>query len=467
LRTWILAALIAFGVGVGARDLARSDFIPLQRQMLDFRVAYCAGVAVDTRADPYRIEPARTCQHRYPAGPLVRSPNLVMPFVSPGYVAATMGAFAALPFPLAAVLFETLTLVAIALSIALLARTLRVPLLTAAAAILLSQFPTLTLGQFTGFELLALMATAAALAAGRDVLAGVLAAGTLIEPHVGIFVVLALGAWVPRARVALVLSALASLAIAIAATSWSEQLTNLRLNLPAQAVASLHSQDQYGFSYLLALAGLPDRAALGLGTASTVVLFVLAIACARATERAGQRAGIALVPAALSVTGGAYIHLTQIALAVPAALLLVKLAPTRLGRMLAGSALVLLAIPWFYPAMVKGLLAFALVTCAILIWYLTKGSIRATACAVVACGLTLWFAENHLPPAEPVPIVRAWPADALVEDEWREFIDGSSGRSAFYIAAKLPTWIGLLALAGSGVILVRRSPHNEGAPLSP
>jgi hypothetical protein len=61
----------------------------------------------------------------------------------------------------------------------------------------------------------------------------------------------------------------------------------------------------------------------------------------------------------------------------------------------------------------------------------------------------LWVAENHLPPAEPTPIVRAWPADALVEDEWREFIDGSSVPSAFYLAAKLPTWIGLLALTGS------------------
>ena len=441
--------MIALGLVVGARALARSDFIPLQRQMLDFRVAYCAGAAVDTRADPYRIEPARSCQHRYPAGPLVRSPNLVMPFVSPGYVAAAMGAFAELPFPLAAVLFEALTFAAIVLSIVLLARTLSVPLVTATAALLLSQFPTLTLGQFTGFELLALAATAAALAARRDALAGVLAAGTLIEPHVGAFVVLALAACVPRSRVALALSAIASVAIAIAATSWGEQLTNLRVNLPAQAFASLHSQDQYGLSYLLALAGAPDRVALGLGTASTLVLLLLAIACARATERAGERAGIALIPAALSVTGGAYIHLTQIALAVPAALLLVKLAPTRLGRLLAGSALVLLAIPWFYPAMVKGLLAFALVTCAILVWFLTKGSARTTAYAVVACGLALWVAENHLPPAEPTPIVRAWPADALVEDEWREFIDGSSVPSAFYLAAKLPTWIGLLALTGS------------------
>lgn len=463
MRRYVLTALIALGLALGARDLARSEFVPFDRQMLDFRVVYCAAGAVAERADPYRIEPMRSCQHRYAVGPLLRSPHLVFPFVSPGYDAAGLVPFAALPLPLSAQLFEALTLVAIAGSIALLARTLPLPLLVVTAAIALSQFPTLTLGQYTGFELLALAAAAAALRAGRDALAGVLAAGTLIEPHVGLFVMLTMGLLVPRARIALVLCAAVAVLIAIAATSPAEQLTYLTVNLPAQAFASVRSQDQYGLSYALTLLGAGDRVALALGSASTAVMLALAVLGARACSRIGERAGIALIPAAFAVVGGTYIHLTQVALAVPASLLLVKVAPTRVARVLAGTALVLLAIPWFYPAMIKGLLAFALVTCAILVWFLTAGSLRITACAVVACGVALWFAENHLPPASPTPIMRAWPPDALVEDEWREWIAGSSVVDAFRIYAKLPTWTGLLALTAAGVQLVR---HRPSKPLS-
>ncbi len=57
----------------------------------------------------------------------------------------------------------------------------------------------------------------------------------------------------------------------------------------------------------------------------TLLLLIVSIPVARACGALGARAAIAFLPAAFAVIGGTYMHLTQVALAVPAALLLVRL----------------------------------------------------------------------------------------------------------------------------------------------
>ena len=106
MRNIVLTSLVLVGVALGVRDFVRSAVWPLDRQMLDFRVFYCGGRAVDEGADPYRIEPARACEHEYPDRLLGRSRNLVLPYVLPGYDSIPFGLLAELPFPTAKHVFR-------------------------------------------------------------------------------------------------------------------------------------------------------------------------------------------------------------------------------------------------------------------------------------------------------------------------------------------------------------------------
>jgi hypothetical protein len=455
-RVALIAVLLA-GLAIGARDVSRSWFFPLERQQIDLRVLYCAGRAALAGANPYALEPIRTCEHLYTTRLLERSPHLTLPFTLPGYDLPLVDVLARLPLDTASSLFTIMCVLTLGVSIVLVARATGVGFAFAAAALLLSiGFPTLPVGQLATFELVTLAATGWALAARRERWAGVFAASTLFEPHIGGFVVIAVAVLVPRARVAL---AVACVGLVVLAFSWSspaQQLAYVTVFLPGQALGDLHSPQQYGLSYALTLLGVPDGAALLAGSVWTVLMLVVSIPIARACAARGQRAAIAFVPAACAVIGGTYMHVTQEALAVPAALALLRVAPNRTATALAATSVVLLAVPWPFPAGTKQLLVLSLVCVAVTTWYAGAGALRTVILAVAASWAALLVAENHLPPAIRVPVVANYPADTPIGVEYRAAIEQTARLEPYDVAVKVPTWCGLIALLGAGAALFRR-----------
>ncbi len=455
LRRAVLAALLTVALAIGIRDLSRSWYFPLEPQQLDLRVFYCAGRAAAAGANPYALEPIRTCEHASPSRLLMRSPNLALPFVLPGWDLPPLELLARLPFDAAARVFTACVLAALLAAIVLVVRTLRIDAVVAIAALTLSAgFPSVLLGQTATFALLAIVAAGFALATGRDRLAGILAATTLVEPHVGMFVVVAVAVLVPRARLSLGAGVAALVAVALVAGSPREQLTYLTTYLPQHAFAELHSDEQESLAYALALDGVPDRAALALGAASTLLLLIASVPLAGACARGGQRAAIAFVPAACAVIGGTFVHVTQESLAVPAALLLVRIAPTRRVAVLAGAGLALLSVAWQYPATAKQLLVLSLLAVAIAVRH-AGGRLRTVFGAVAVCWLVLFYAENHPPETAAIPVERRWPADTPIAVEWRDAIAQETLFDAFRLGVKLPTWCGLLCVLGATLLVAR------------
>jgi hypothetical protein len=442
----LFALLVLLGVLFSAAELLRSPFLHADGEFVDLRALWCAGRAVDQHADPYRVEPERTCQQASAIETLRDSPNLVMSFVLPGYDAAGAALLALLPLRVAIAVFVTLALAALLAAVAVLVRVLDVPAPLAVASLAFSAgYPSLTLGQLGAFEIFAIVGAAAALHAGRDRWAGVLAAATLIEPHLGGFIGLAVLAYAPRARVAYLLGAAALLVLAVAATGPVAQLHYLLHELPQQALAEARQDQQYSATFIATALGIPIPAALTLGALSTVVMLGVALVLAR---RLGtrERAAVVLLPAACAVCGGVYLHYAQIAVAIPAALVLFGLARTPRERILAGVGVVLLAIPWYDVALVKQLLAPALTTLAVLVWSLTGGSVRAVAAAVVACWLVLTPLENRPPAAPPPPVVGRLPGDASATLVWLDASRSIGQPDLWHVAVKVPTWLGLIAL---------------------
>jgi hypothetical protein len=456
--------LVLLALAAGLHDLSRSAYFPLQHSVLDLRVFYCGGRVASAGGDPYAIEPLRSCEHAVPNALLRRSPNLVLPYVLPGYDLPPLEALARLPFDAGVTLFAACALAALAGSIALIARATGIDALTTTAALAIAfSFPGIVFGQTACFELLALAATGWALARGHDRWAGVLAATTAVEPHVGLFTVVAVGALVPRARLTLAAALAVFGAVAVAATSVPEQLFYLGRELGEHAYAEVRFDEQDSLAFALTLARVPDRVALAIGALSTLVLLIAAIPFSRTCARFGRREAIAFLPAAFSVTGGTFVHLTQEPLAIPAALVLLRLARTRTAALLAGSAVVLLAVPWPFVAAQKQLLVLSLLCAGITTWYVSRRAWRPTLATVAACATLLWFLENHLPRDEGVPQVPRFPPGTPVDVAWRAATDQMSAHDPARVALKIPTWAGLLAIVGAAASLRTRSPR-EPAP---
>jgi hypothetical protein len=161
----------------------------------------------------------------------------------------------------------------------------------------------------------------------------------------------------------------------------------------------------------------------------------------------------AYLPAGLALVGGVYVHLAQMSLAIPAVLLILRDAKTNGMRTTAAIALVLLAIPWPYPATFKQLLPATLLLVGMLAWHLSGSSLRAALAAVALCWLALFPIENHpVAFSHGVAIARA-PDDAFATISAGAALRTTIVRDPALIVVKLATWAGLLALLGAASAL--------------
>jgi hypothetical protein len=145
--------------------------------------------------------------------------------------------------------------------------------------------------------------------------------------------------------------------------------------------------------------------------------------------------------------GGPYLHLGQIAAAVPAAILLAARAPQM--RMMPVYVAVLLAIPWQKVAIFPLLVPCAALVTALLVWELSARNLETVMRAVLASAIlggligvatVLIASQNHVPARAPEVVIDASLAQASWSNDVREH---NSNGSVAMLAAKAPTWLGL------------------------
>ncbi|MGA9420267.1 MAG: glycosyltransferase 87 family protein, partial [Candidatus Cybelea sp.] len=276
----VLMAALAFAA---LRDVFRLGEASPWRNMDDFPDFYCAGWALDAKANPYTYEPLRTCEHRVNIGDTFRDrlfrsdPAIAIPAPLPAYDFLPFMAIARLPFGVARAI-EAAAIVAAVLIGAISLAGLGIPIAVAAAALLLSTaYVELNTGQVVPFALLALILCGVALARGYVRLGGILAVLTAIEPVVGVPVALAMLFYVPRSRAAVLATAAIFAVIAVVtvgpAALW-EYATHV---VPAQASSEIHFPFQFSLTYALARAGVSATFARAAGSLSYLVLLALGL----------------------------------------------------------------------------------------------------------------------------------------------------------------------------------------------
>ena len=429
---------------------------------IDFRAYYCASLAQREGRNAYFADSLRECESDTPA-PYYRVPkNVTMPAPYPPYALAFFSPLTWLPFSAAVVLWGMLLAACVAAAAFALAQIARTSVVVAWGALALSLgLTSLTAGNVMPLGLAAIVVAALCAQRGRLILAVLLLGVAMIEPQIALPAVVAFFIGFPRARLGLAIAMAVLGAVSVASVGTAQTVAYVTTILPAHALSEVSRDNQYSLSTVLTALGMPDAAAVAVGTASYAIALAAGVLVALRLARIyGEPAFAVLVPAGFALLGGSFVHTGEIAAAVPATLLLFTLAQAYRAWIFA--ALVLLAVPWMLATSAAMFLAplFPVAYLTYALWRRdgTAALSAALASSVVIAGLFALSSEHT--GAHVAAVAHTYPPmdPRLAEASWRQFVLGNSTNGPVMWLLRLPTWIGLLAFAAGALALARKAP---------
>jgi hypothetical protein len=466
----VTALIIAVLAAAALRDFTRLGPALPWRTMDEFADFYCAGAALDDRADPYTYEPLHSCEHRINTGSTFRgelfaqNPGVAVPAPQPAYDLLPFMALARLSAGVARALYA-IAIVMAAIACAVLLAQLGIPFAVASAALILSTaYASLATAQIVPFALLALVLAGWSLARGRPAVAGVAAALTAIEPSIGAAAIVAIVLFVPAARAATVVTVAALAALNVALTGAHVTAAYLTSVLPAHAMAEARFPFQYSLTFLLTTLGAPASAARAFGTLSYLAMAIVSIMLARrVSARLARPELLVFVPALGVLLGGAFLHQEELAFAIPA-LLVICVSEHGRVRSIAAAALCFLSIPWIAVWGSKQLFLCSLLVCAVVLAGLRVARWSALATLAVVATLIYLFELHppHLPLPTP-PLIDIYAPGELVQHAWHDYVQRRSSSDPLWVAIKIPSWLALIASLALAYGLRARYPAASAA----
>jgi hypothetical protein len=439
----------------------------------DFGAFYCAALVHRAGADPYLLDGMKACEIARvygPSGASCAEHGGVDPAPLPPYSLALFAPFTYLPYRDAGLLWLGLLVAATFGGAFALTRLTGHPYWITLAFLWTGAAGSFAFGQPQPFLTLGLIVSALLLRSGRDAWAAVTLTVTLIDPHVGIAPLLGMLVW-SRARTTVILIFAGAGLLSFAYGGVALNLEYLTKVLPVAAFSELTVAIQLGLSSLLSALGASDDWALRLGALQYGVLLVATVLAAGPLSRRIGRPAIVLVPAAGAVFGGVYIHVTQLASALPLAFYLIATVPS--GAVLAWTGAALITLPW--PASIGGPLGlpakFAILYVAAAGSLAGRSRNLQTTAAVAA--IALYFLSGppmrHLSRApihrlEPVSTIAVRGYDpALVSTQAAveaRADQAANGATVYDLVARMPYWIGLALILGAAFFVSARRPEN-------
>lgn len=443
---WLnLAVLTASLVFIGVTAMASQPY--------DFRAFYCAGRVSRLGADPYRTQPLYACEQKRTETNKTWLTNGPLPAPFPPYVIATVfEPISRAAYPFAASIWMLALLASLGVSVVLLAKVGRCdPSMPAAALCLSAGIASVSFGEIVPLFFVCLCGTVYAALHKQWRFVGIVALGTLIEPHIGLPVCAALALFQPRCRLPLAAGVATLGAISLSTLGWDTSLEYLYPVLHFHALSEIGSDRQFALSTVLHWLGVADNAALAIGLMSYVVAVLGGIVTGRDLERRfGEPAFLVAAPAAFALLGGVFLHVTQMIAALPLALLLLRELPR--AKTPLAAAMALLAVPWIWELNTLDTVASVLVTLAIA-WEATHARTFLIAAAPALAFIALFFVTGT-PGITAAPLAGVHTAidPAFSERGWAEQIARyvSTG-SADAWARRAPTWAGLLFIVAASV----------------
>jgi hypothetical protein len=338
----------------------------------------------------------------------------------------------------------------------------------------------LTWGQLPPIVIAALCLSAWFLQRSRWPAAAIAASFTMLVPHVGLPACAALLLWQPRTRLAFLAMAAAFAALSLIAVGPAGDVLYFTQVLPVQQISELGDPNQYSLTWLLHQFQVDDSTALHAGAVSYGVLLAFSVAIAGRVARAfGSEIPLVLFPPAAALLGGPYIHLLEIAAALPFALYAAGRAPAHRG--IAWVAVALLAVDWPPTKFIRFNVLELIVIVTLVAYFARERSIAIRAALLVAalCAYAGFAVFVHALPS--VPFERPGTPQAAAADRADPRLAATQAAlvrrrmpawrlsSWQTVAGKVPTWFGLALLVGLGASLAFGSatvePRRVRAPI--
>jgi hypothetical protein len=420
--------------------------------LMDFKIFYCSARVWSAGADPYTQEPLYTCE----AAPLssftlrthgdVALPSPLAPYEIAAFVPLTW-----VPFTIAAVVWTSILCAAYVVIAVALRELTGASWIILCACLLPAAVMALSLGQIAPLAIAALCGGALLLRRGQHVMASLAVLGVMLEPHIGIPAIVGLYCGVKRSRLALAIAFLALIVFTLFLQPALSAEFAFRA-LPALGESDLRAVSQFSLSVLLHAIGANDKTALLIGSIWYVTLAVAGVVLALvAARRNRDPALLILIPTAFAVFGGSYVHLPQVAAAVPALLILMKHNPeSELSR----TALVLLSVPWLFVIGWGMLIPLGVAVTAVLTWQLWKPPAAVLGAISCLCFVVVLKLNHTLTPSAAVPFQARVAAAQMAAVSWGQYVDARlSIDHGVFLWAHAPTWLalGMLIVASAKV----------------
>ena len=447
----IVALLAGIAIVIAyATTLGRASFQPKTFEF-DLMAFYCGGAVVAEHHDPYVVEPLRACQHAI--APIFRpGSKLVVPVPLPAYDFAFLAALSHVPYAAVRIVWIALESIAFALTAVLLARLSGVSFAIVASSLVVSDlYCSSLLGQLAPFSIFGIVLAGWSLErAGRSCLfAGLVLA--MIEPHLGLPAVGAVALWGGRFKIVAVSVAVFLAAVSVLVMPLPALAEYVAHVIPAQALSEANNEDQFGALYVLHRSGLSEAAAYAGSRLDYALTLSFGILFARAAARRYGDAMFAFAPVPFVLLGGPYLHVTQIAAALPAALTIAGRSDSRAAR----ATVALLTIPWLNFVSIVTILPVAAGALFVVLRRACRmPALRAIVVVAFAlgCETAAAFAIAGAPQAG-APDYGGVRATSLPEMTWKALIDAQQhGHALLSNLAKLPTVGGVVAIV---VVVVR------------
>jgi hypothetical protein len=447
------AAILAASIAISAGNVAHGKFA-----MGDFKAFYCAGYVLAHGGNPYLASPLARCEATYAPSPLFfTTKGEVLPAPLPGYAVAAFAPLSLLPFPLAALLWLAVLTAATMGAIALLrdAGVASAELLAIAMALTLVGvcFP---VGELPPIALFGVALAAWSASRNRPWLAAAGIALTFCEPQVGAAMLVAALAMSRRLAIGALVAVCALGLVSLLAVGVAGNLEYARLIVPAHLISELPSVLQYSLSAVLYQLGVAPGAAVLAGRLSWLAMLGVTFAFARSRHVRSQPALAFLAAPAFVAVGGPFLHLDQIALAIPAALWIAS--HTRLALPVRIAIIAALALPVLYVFSIFELVA---VVPFIAMWIggeigrETVAGMRTAAVAIVvmaglgALAVIAGTGSMHDLPAVSLP-------GNIAQASWARYIAAQHVMTSWAVwFVKLPVWCGVIGTAAALVRLAR------------
>ena len=473
----VCALLAALMVAAAVRHGGVAGMLSRAYTNDDFVAFYCAGKIAVAGADPYRVEPLRACERDLNSRRTQANSADLTPAPFPGYSLAFFGLVALLPYPVALGFWYGVLIAAFAVAAWCLVRLTKLPWYVVLAALAMPfAYANLVFVQLPPVAVAAFCTAAYWVQGRRFFAAGIAAACSMIEPHIGLPACVAMFAFLPATRIALIIGGGVLALASIATLGLHGNIEYFTRVLPLHALAEAGTSDQLSLSWFMHWFGASDRVAVLAGSISYLVMLTIGCFLGRGLARAYSADHfIVLLPPAVAMLGGAFVHSLQYAAVMPGALAVAA----SLDTAVAWAAVAILAAPWEGAwdsrlHMIVGSLAIGLIA-----WYAVRHATLARRTALTAGAVfalvVLAFGISRLPDTplraagSPSAFFDALGADQqLASARWGVQMRTNPAyaqSSVETFAEKLPLWTGLVVMiAAAFSALVARRRGASGVP---